>query len=291
MLRVMQARRTSDAAGPDTTLAGAGGPVRERFLARREYQALLLRIAGVIRDTLPADARILAISRGDTTLLDMDGRDVQHFPQNEHGVYAGYHPADSTAAITHLESLRAKGADYLLIPATAFWWLNHYKPFRRHLDHRYRVVARIDETCIVYSLREEDVVRDEQQGYQALIGQISQLADALLPADATVAVISSGDEALLQLGGRRGWHFPQDQQGVYAGFYPADSEAAISHLELLRARGADYFLIPRTALWWLTYYREFADHLTRRYELVTHQAHVCRLYALAPLWTFSDPQS
>ena len=29
-----------------------------------------------------------------------------------------------------------------------------------------------------------------------------------------------------------------------------DSEAAIKHLELLRGRGADYFLIPRTAMWW-----------------------------------------
>jgi hypothetical protein len=291
-LRRMLARQTqapplSEAA----TATGTAGVVRERFLARREYQALLARIREIVRDTVPSDARLLAISRGDATLLDMDGRDVQHFPQNEYGVYAGYHPADSTAAITHLEALRGKGAEFLLIPATAFWWLKHYRQFRRHLDHRYRVVARQEDTCVVYSLREEDGARDGQQGYRALVAQIREVANALLPADATVAVISSGDEALLQLEGRRAWHFPQDKQGVYAGFYPADSQAAISHLEVLRARGADYFLIPRTALWWLTYYSEFAEHLARRYELVTHQARVCRIYALTPLWPFFDPQS
>jgi hypothetical protein len=289
-LRALQ--RTLEQQKPDSPPAGAAaaaGKVRERFLARREYQALLARTREIVRDTIPTDASILAISRGDATLLDMEGRDVQHFPQNEYGVYAGYHPADSTAAITHLEALRAKGAEFLLIPATAFWWFKHYRQFRRHLDHRYRIVARQDETCVIYSLREEDVARDEQQGYRALIAQIGELAHALLPADATVAVISSGDEALLQLEGRRAWHFPQDRQGVYAGFYPADSQAAISHLEALRAKGADYFLIPRTALWWLTYYTEFAEHLAR-YELVTHQARVCRIYALAPLGPFVDAQ-
>ena len=290
-LRRMLAPQSSDSPKPaEAPPKNATAPVRARFLARREYLALLARIRDVVRDTIPSEARILAISRGDVTLLDMDGRDVQHFPQNEHGVYAGYHPADSTAAITHLEALRAKGAEYLLIPATAFWWLKHYRQFRRHLDNRYRVVARHEETCVIYSLKEE-VTRDEQQGYRALVAQIHELAGALLPANATVAVISSGDDALLQLDGRRGWHFPQDKQGVYAGFYPADSQAAISHLEALRARGAEYFLIPRTALWWLTYYSEFAEHLSQRYELVTHQARVCRIYALAASGRSADPRS
>src|SRR3954467_7497027 len=64
-LRVMHTRRTSDAAGANGTGAGAGRAARDRFRARRDYQALLLRLSGVVRDVLPADARILAISRGD----------------------------------------------------------------------------------------------------------------------------------------------------------------------------------------------------------------------------------
>ena len=31
------------------------------------------------------------------------------------------------------------------------------------------------------------------------------------------------------------WHFPQTADGVYAGHYPATGEAAIAHLESLRA--------------------------------------------------------
>ena len=49
----------------------------------------------------------------------------------------------------HLEEVRARGADYLLFPSTAFWWLDFYTDFRHHLDSRYRRV--LDEPdCIIY---------------------------------------------------------------------------------------------------------------------------------------------
>jgi hypothetical protein len=38
--------------------------------------------------------------------------------------------------------MRARGADYLLLPATAFWWLDHYQKFREHLEARYPTVVR-----------------------------------------------------------------------------------------------------------------------------------------------------
>ena len=40
-------------------------------------------------------------------------------------------------------------------------------------------------------------------------------ADRALPPDATVLVVSHGDDELLELGAaRRGWHFPQQEDGV-----------------------------------------------------------------------------
>ena len=71
---------------------------------------------------------------------------------------------------------------------------------------------------------------------------------------------------LLALDGRRGWHFPQDEDGVYAGYYPKDSTTAIAHLERLRGKGADYLLFPEPALWWLTYYDGLRAYLQDRYE-------------------------
>jgi hypothetical protein len=104
--------------------------------------------------------------------------------------------------------------------------------------------------------------RGEYLDYPRLVGHIREVAKAVLPPDATVVVVSKGDEELLKLGGeRRGWHFPQNEEGVYAGYYPADSTEAIVHLEELRAKGADFLLFPETAFWWLERYEAFKQHL------------------------------
>jgi len=87
-----------------------------------------------------------------------------------------------------------------------------------------------------------------------------------VPPNATLAVISKGDGELLKLGNRRAWHFPQDEAGTYAGFYPRDSDACIAELEKLRARGAEFLVIPASAHWWLSHYPRFADHLQTRYR-------------------------
>jgi glycosyltransferase involved in cell wall biosynthesis len=67
--------------------------------------------------------------------------------------FTGYYPADSDEAVERLEGLRAKGADFLLFPCTAFWWLDHYQKFREHLDAHYPVVVRDENTCIIFDLR------------------------------------------------------------------------------------------------------------------------------------------
>ncbi len=102
---------------------------------------------------LPPEATVIVVSKGDDELLKLDSKRAWHFPQNEEGVYAGYHPAGSAEAVAHLEELRAKGGEYLLFPGTAFWWLEQYGEFAGHLDGRYRRVWD-DELCIIYQLSE-----------------------------------------------------------------------------------------------------------------------------------------
>lgn len=117
------------------------------------YRQLVHRIREVVRMHLPDDAQVIVVSKGDDVLLDLGGRLAQHFPQDEDGAYAGYYPADSCAAIDHLETLRARGGDFLLFPNTAFWWLDHYAEFREHLEVRYQRIWR-DNSCIIYRLFE-----------------------------------------------------------------------------------------------------------------------------------------
>ena len=113
------------------------------------YQQLIRRIRDIVHDRLPFDARVIVVSKGDDELLKLGTGRAWHFPQSANGTYTGHHPADSAAAIAHLEEVRARGADYLLFPSTAFWWLDFYADFRHHLDSRYSRV--LDEPdCIIY---------------------------------------------------------------------------------------------------------------------------------------------
>jgi GT2 family glycosyltransferase len=105
------------------------------------YEDVKRRIRRVVSETTPRAATILVVSKGDEDLLDLlraDGRCAWHFPQTADGSYAGFYPADSGAAITHLEELKNRGADYLLIPPPALWWLDHYPQFKEWLDVHYR---------------------------------------------------------------------------------------------------------------------------------------------------------
>jgi GT2 family glycosyltransferase len=110
--------------------------------------------------------------------------------------------------------------------------------------------------------------RPKRNRYPQVRRRIREVVDAELPTGSVVVVVSRGDENLLQLGPRRGWHFPQTVAGVYAGSYPADSRDAIAHLEEVRRKGADYLLFPSTAFWWLGFYRDFQKYLESRYPCI-----------------------
>jgi hypothetical protein len=119
------------------------------------YQGLAWQIREIVRETLPATATVLVVSKGDAALLELNGRMARHFPCTEDGTYAGHYPARSADAIEHLETLRARGGEYLLFPGTAFWWLDHYAGLREHLDAHYRRVWS-DARCIIYQLDSRD---------------------------------------------------------------------------------------------------------------------------------------
>lgn len=115
------------------------------------YQKMVVGIRRAVAKRLPRGARILVVSKGDDQLLMLDGREARHFPQREDGVYLGYYQADGAGAVEHLEALRKKGAQYLVLPRTAFWWLDHYKEFASRLAGRYRLVVG-NGSCRIYQL-------------------------------------------------------------------------------------------------------------------------------------------
>jgi GT2 family glycosyltransferase len=117
------------------------------------YREMTVRIQRAVLDAVPAGATVLIVSRGDDELLRVDGRRAWHFPRTIDGAYAGHHPADSREAIAWLEAEHAAGAEYVVFPATATWWLQHFGELRRHLEGYGRRFSDPD-TCVIFDLRE-----------------------------------------------------------------------------------------------------------------------------------------
>jgi hypothetical protein len=107
--------------------------------ASPRYLKLVRRLRKLVLSCTPAGSNVLVVSKGDDQLLSLGARN------------AGFYPSDSGAAIRHLEALREKGGQYLLIPETAFWWLDYYADFKKHLDGAYRRVAS-EDSGILYAL-------------------------------------------------------------------------------------------------------------------------------------------
>jgi hypothetical protein len=126
----------------------------------------------------------------------------------------------------------------------------------------------IEDTPAGHAPKSINGYRRKRKSYPQVRRRIREVVNAELPTGSVVVVVGRGDDNLLQLGPRRGWHFPQTEAGVYAGFHPADSEEAISHLEEVRRKGADYLLFPSTAFWWLGFYANFRKYLETRYPCV-----------------------
>ena len=122
--------------------------------AKVEYEQLKRRLFSLIDASVPRGSRVWIVSRGDDSLIRRQVRHMAHFPQTPQGLWAGNYPADDTEAIAQVEALRAKGGGYLVFPATATWWLDHYRRFRGHLQKYYRTVVDQDDTGIIFEVRE-----------------------------------------------------------------------------------------------------------------------------------------
>lgn len=131
--------------------AEAEGASRIEPGAKLGYGHLVEGVREAVEQHVPADAEVLVVSRGDRELTRLNGRRANHFPQDADGAYAGHHPANSDTAIAELERLRGAGAEFLVIPRTSAWWLDHYREFAGHLV-RYRRFAA--GSCAIFDLRE-----------------------------------------------------------------------------------------------------------------------------------------
>jgi len=69
------------------------------------------------------------------------------------GEYFGPPPDDATA-VRELERLRCAGAGWLAVAWPAFWWLDHYASFQRHLHSTFRLVEN-NSRLVMFDLRSQ----------------------------------------------------------------------------------------------------------------------------------------
>ena len=129
-------------------------------------------------------------------------------------------------------------------------------------------LAVIGQRIAADGVAKERVLPVRYRDARALAAAVRQSVPAQVPAGSVVAVVSKGDPELVALEGVTAWHFPQADDGRYAGFHPSDSADALRHLHELQRRGATHFLVPATSGWWLEYYAELSAHLDVQHELV-----------------------
>jgi len=123
---------------------------RDRSREGREYARIVPRICAVAERVLPEDAHVLVVSRGDDALLRLGRRVAGHFPQVG-GKWAGFHPATGDEAVAQLDALGADGYEFILFPATAFWWLEYYERLASRLLARGRTIWH-DGDCAIFAL-------------------------------------------------------------------------------------------------------------------------------------------
>jgi hypothetical protein len=140
-------RRLQDSVQTQGQRIGEG--TQERTSASATYRELVARVREIVQVAVPPQSTVLVVSKGDEQLIDLEGREGWHFPRDDRGVYAGYHPAESADAIRGLERACEQGARYLVLPRTGFWWLDYYRELRGYLDARSRRVW-ADRSCLIY---------------------------------------------------------------------------------------------------------------------------------------------
>jgi len=117
------------------------------------HAALVERVAQLLAQMLPPNARIAIVSKGGGWCVGTGSCQVVHFPAAPDGTYRGWYPRDDDEAIAELHRAKALGCHYFVLPQSARWWLLTYPKFFDHLDRHHVKSLDIADTCLVYDLR------------------------------------------------------------------------------------------------------------------------------------------
>jgi hypothetical protein len=249
-------------------------------LATTEYAELVGRVHEAVTAALPAGAALLVLSKGDTALLEIPGFAAEHFPQDACGDYAGHHPCDSDEAIARLEDLRRRGAEYLVIPATALWWLDFYSGFAEHLASRGELVSEVAGTCRIFDIGRRTVAAigtAPDATPQTSIAQMRDYLEHLLSTDTRVLVLDTSAGLAAELA-------PVQAAELATEELQEGGETPLDALRRLADSRADYLIVPRSADEWFESHADVSGEIGASCRKIADQRHLCRVFELKGLW-------
>ena len=105
-----------------------------------------------IQETVPPRAPMLVVRGKDDDTRDIPGREIWEFPEPPDPSDPNFPAPDARQLIAQLEGFWAAGAQYLVVPSSAFAWLDENQEFKSFLDFRYTATVRDPTSCILYDL-------------------------------------------------------------------------------------------------------------------------------------------
>jgi hypothetical protein len=135
-------------------------------------------------------------------------------------------------------------------------------------------VFKISELALLVPEEEE-----APDAYDWMVERTTEAVRASTPPGATVLVINQKNTNLLELPGRNGQPFPQNETGGYLGYDLDSGTEAIDQLKRARDRGAGFLVFPGPACWYLESYRDFKEYLDTHCRAV-HRGDACVIYDL-----------
>jgi hypothetical protein len=234
-----------------------------------DYASLVHRVRELVWEHVPAGSTVAVVSKGDPALVLFDQRSGWHYPQTAHGQYLGHHPDTGAAAVAHLESLRQRGAEYLVIPATYAWFLDFYTDLRIHLNREGELIHR-DENCAIYGLAKRN--HTMAPAGTAAERQLRDLVAAVLPHGSTIVALSWSHAALAGNSEFRVLQPPSSVSGGEAGF----SGLAAG----IRSCGAQYLVVPTPPFGPSLPGDQMVDSCRATWTTVLDHRHVCAVFAL-----------
>ena len=262
-------RRLGGASLSPGRMADTGEMRREET---RSYAGFVERVRSLVERYVPPGSTVAVVSRGDPAMLELGERVGWHVPSSPEGRYVGYHPADGPDAVRAVESVRERGAEFLLVPDTTSWWLSHYEGLREHLEGFGPPLVVEPETATLFALSSRASLLDPEGTERArVIDDLAEIAGLLLPRGAAVTIID-GEPALT------------------ASLAAFEVTLVAPDAVTLSALGSTWFLVvPCWHYSWLAQREDVREELARKARLVTWQQHVAAVYEFTSLGQEASP--